>query len=254
MSRREILRDRGVRALVTGEAISIAGSQMTYIVLPWFVLTTTGSAVRTSIVVAAEMAPVAFLGLASGSIVSKIGARRTMLLSDIARSGLLFAIPTLHLLDVLSFPLLVGLVFCIGTFMVPHATAQRVIVPELVGEDEGRVGEVQSLIKVAWAVAGIAGPALGGVLIGVVGETNVLFIDAASYALSATLLGLFVHPRHHAEAPEDEESGVVAGIRSLFRDALLRTWMLSITGINVVWSAFGVLFPVLVLQRYGEHP
>jgi predicted MFS family arabinose efflux permease len=254
VSRREILRDSGVRALVTGEAISIAGSQMTYIVLPWFVLTTTGSAVRTSIVVAAEMAPVAFLGLASGTIVSKLGARRTMLVSDAARCLLLGTIPTLHLLGALSFPALVALVFGVGVFMVPHATAQRVIVPELVGEDEGRVGEVQSLIQVAWAVAGIAGPAVGGVLIGVVGETNVLFIDAASYAVSAGVLATWVRPRHRAEAPDDEASGVVAGVRFLFRDNLLRVWMLSITGLNVVWSAFGVLFPVLVLERYGDRP
>ncbi len=254
MSRREILRDGGIRALVTGEAISIAGSQMTYIVLPWFVLTTTGSAVRTSIVVAAELAPVAFLGLASGAIVSRLGARRTMLVSDAARFVLLGAIPTLHLLDALSFPLLVALVFCVGAFMVPHATAQRVIVPELVGEDEARVGEVQALIQVGWAVAGIAGPAIGGVLIGVVGETNVLFIDAGSYALSALLLGAWVRPRHHAEVAEDDVTGVVAGVRFLFRDDLLRVWMLSITGLNVVWSAFGVMFPVLVLERYGDRP
>lgn len=254
MSRREILRDRGIRALVTGEAISIAGSQMTYIVLPWFVLTTTGSAVRTSIVVAAELAPVAFLGLASGTIVSRLGARRTMLVSDSARFVLLGAIPTLHLLGALSFPLLVALVFCVGAFMVPHATAQRVIVPELVGEDEARVGEVQALIQVGWAVAGIAGPAIGGVLIGVVGETNVLFIDAGSYALSALLLGAWVRPRHRAEVAEDDVTGVVAGVRFLFRDDLLRVWMLSITGLNVVWSAFGVMFPVLVLERYGDRP
>ena len=254
MSRRDILRDRGIRALVTGEAISIAGSQMTYIVLPWFVLTTTGSAVRTSIVVAAELAPVAFLGLASGAIVSRLGARRTMLVSDSARFVLLGAIPTLHLLGMLSFPLLVALVFCVGAFMVPHATAQRVIVPELVGEDEARVGEVQALIQVGWAVAGIAGPAIGGVLIGVVGETNVLFIDAGSYALSALLLGAWVRPRHRAEVAEDDVTGVVAGVRFLFRDDLLRVWMLSITGLNVVWSAFGVMFPVLVLERYGDRP
>lgn len=254
MSRREILRDSGVRGLVAAETISLTGSQMTYIVLPWFVLTTTGSAVRTSIVVAAEMAPVAFLGLASGSIVSRLGARRTMLVSDLARFALLGAIPTLHLAGALTFPLLVALVFCVGAFMVPHATAQRVIVPELVGEHEARVGEVQSLIQVAWAVSGIAGPALGGVLIGVLGETNVLFIDAASYVVSAALLGGFVRPRHRADVVEGEATGVIAGVRFLFRDALLRAWMLSITGLNVVWSAFGVLFPVLVLERYGQRP
>jgi len=254
LSRKNLLRDGGIRALVVGETISMVGSQMTYVVLPWFVLTTTGSAVRTSIVVAAELAPVAFLGLAAGSVVSRIGARRTMLGSDAARALLMASIPTLHLLDALSFPLLVALVFGIGVFMVPHATAQRVIVPELVGEDEGRVGEVQSLIQVAWAVAGIAGPALGGLLIGLVGKTNALYIDAASYVASFALLGIWVRPRHRPDDAGEEARGVVAGVRFLFRDRLLRVWMLSITGMNVVWNGFAVIFPVLVLERYGDRP
>ena len=232
----------------------MTGSQMTYIVLPWFVLTTTGSAVKTSIVVAAEMAPVAVLGLLGGTAVSKFGARRTMLVSDAARALLMAAIPTLHLLDALSFPLLVALVFAIGVFVVPHATGQRVIVPEIVGENEARVGEVQSLIQVAWAIAGVAGAPIGGVLIGVIGETNVLFVDAASFALSFVLFAFFVHPRHRVAEDADDATGVVAGVRFLFRDRLLRVWMLSITGMNVVWTAMSVVFPVLVLERYGDRP
>ena len=232
----------------------MTGSQMTYIVLPWFVLTTTGSAVKTSIVVAAEMAPVAVLGLLGGTAVSKFGARRTMLVSDAARALLMAAIPTLHLLDALSFPLLVALVFAIGVFVVPHATGQRVIVPEIVGENEARVGEVQSLIQVAWAIAGVAGAPIGGVLIGVIGETNVLFVDAASFALSFALFAFFVHPRHRVAEDADDATGVVAGVRFLFRDRLLRGWMLSITGMNVVWTAMSVVFPVLVLERYGDRP
>jgi Transmembrane secretion effector len=76
-----LLRHRGVRALVAAETISMAGSQMTYVVLPWFVLITTGSPAQMSVVVAAEMLPVALFGLASGAVTARIGARRTMLIS-----------------------------------------------------------------------------------------------------------------------------------------------------------------------------
>ncbi len=253
MSAASVLRDRAVRALIAAEGISNAGSQMTYIVLPWFVLTTTGSAVRTSIVVAAELAPVAFFGLASGAVTSRIGARRTFLIADAARAILLATIPTLHLLDLLSFAGLVGLVFVIGIFMVPHATAQRVVIPELVGEDEGRVGQTMSLLQTALGIAGIAGPALGGVLIALVGETNVLFVDAATYAVSFVLIAVWVRPQR-APRTADEPTGVIAGVRFLFGDRLLRAWMLSITGMNIVWTAMAVVFPVMVLERYGERP
>jgi MFS family permease len=251
---RGVAGDTGVRALVLAETISMAGSQMTYIVLPWFVLTTTGSPARTSIVVAAEMAPVAVFGLASGAVTTRIGARRTMLACDAARAFLLALIPTLHLLDMLSFAGLVGLVFAVGVFMVPHATAQRVIVPELVGEDEGRVGETQSLLQGGLAFSSVLGPALGGVLIAAVGETNVLYVDAASYVVALALIAVFVRPSYAPHEGSEGSRGVMEGVRFLLRDRLLRTWMLSITGMNVVWSALGVTFPVLVLERYGDRP
>jgi MFS family permease len=248
-----LLRDTPLRALVAAEGISNFGSQMTYIVLPWFVLTTTGSPARTSVVVAAELAPVALFGLASGAVTRRIGARRTFLVSDAARAVLFATIPTLHLLDALSFELLVALVFLAGVFMVPAVTAQRVVVPELVGEDEVRVGQAMSLLQSAFAVAGILGPALGGVLIALIGETNVLYIDAATFAVSFVLIGVWVRPTP-IEHESDQPSGVVAGVRFLFRDRLLRAWMLSITGLNVVWTAMAVIFPVLVLERYGDRP
>jgi predicted MFS family arabinose efflux permease len=253
MTRASILRDRGVRALLASETISVAGSQMTYIVLPWFVLTTTGSPTRVSLVAAAELAPVALFGLASGSVVERIGSRATILVCDAARALLLAAIPTLYLLDALPFAALLVLVFGVGVFMVPHATAQRVIVPELVGQDAGRVGETHSLLQAALSVASIAGPPIGGVLIALIGNTNVLYVDAASYVVSFLLVAGWVRPQRIPHG-EEEERGVMAGVRFLFRDRLLRVWMLSITGMNVVWSAFAVIFPVLVLERYGDRP
>jgi MFS family permease len=253
MGATSVHRDTGLRALVAAEGISNFGSQMTYIVLPWFVLTTTGSPARTSVVVAAELAPVALFGLASGAVTRRIGARRTFLISDAARAALFAAIPTLHLLDALTFELLVALVFLVGVFMVPAATAQRVVVPELVGDDEARVGQAMSLLQTAYSVAGIFGPALGGVLIAAIGETNVLYIDAATFAVSFVVIGMWMRP-HATVVSRDVSSGVIAGVKSLFRDPLLRPWMLAITGINAVWTAMVVVFPVLVLERYGDRP
>lgn len=116
------------------------------------------------------------------------------------------------------------------------------------------MGETQSLLQAGFAISAVAGPALGGVLIAVLGETNVLFIDAASYAVSFVLLGIWVRPAQTAPDDSNEPRGVLEGVRFLFRDRLLRAWMLSITGINVVWSALGVALPVLVLERYGDRP
>ena len=55
MSRSELLRDRSIVALLAAEVISTTGGQMTWLALPWFVLVTTGSATKTTFVVAAEV-------------------------------------------------------------------------------------------------------------------------------------------------------------------------------------------------------
>ena len=75
-----LLRDRRLLALLVAETISTTGSQMTWLALPWFVLVTTGSATKTSFVMAAELVGLAFLGLPGGKVLGRLGARRTMIL------------------------------------------------------------------------------------------------------------------------------------------------------------------------------
>lgn len=70
---------RAVRALVGAQVVSSLGSLMTVVALPWFVLETTGSPGRMSLVLAAQAAPLAVLALASGRVATRLGARRTML-------------------------------------------------------------------------------------------------------------------------------------------------------------------------------
>ena len=69
---------------------------MTFLALPWFVLETTGSPTRMNIVLAVEMLPVALLGIPSGTVVTRLGARNTMLVGDLCRAPILLSIPVLH--------------------------------------------------------------------------------------------------------------------------------------------------------------
>ena len=87
---------RAVGALVLAELISTLGSRMTYLALPWFVLVTTGSAAKMSVVLAVQILPMAILGVPSGTLVQKLGSRTTMLVADFARAPLIMALPLLH--------------------------------------------------------------------------------------------------------------------------------------------------------------
>ena len=60
------MRKTPIAALVSAEIVSILGSRMTYLALPWFVLVTTGSAAKMTYVLAAEILPMALLGIPCG--------------------------------------------------------------------------------------------------------------------------------------------------------------------------------------------
>jgi predicted MFS family arabinose efflux permease len=246
-----MLRDRRLLALLVAEAVSTTGSQMTWLALPWFVLVATGSATKTSFVMAAELVGLALLGLPGGKLLGRAGARRTMIICDSARAPLMVIIPVLHWTGGLSLFVLVAIAFAIGAFSAPYFTAQKVIVPELLGEEEQDVSEANALFQAATRVTMLAGPVLAGVLIGLIGATSVLLVDAGTYLVSVLLVASFV-PRRPPVAQADEHRRIRAGIRFLAHDHLLRVWWPAFALGDAAWTAFFVTVPVLVLARFGH--
>jgi predicted MFS family arabinose efflux permease len=248
-----ILRAPAVRALLTAEVVSTTGMQMTWVALPWFVLVTTGSATRMSVVMAAEAIGLAAVGFPSGRLLNRLGARRTMLLCDGLRGPLMLVIPLLHWADALSFGPLVAVAFALGSLSAPYFAANRMILPELLGEDETVVSQANALFQGATRITLLLGPVTAGVLIGFIGAPAVLVVDAATYVAAVLLVGLFVPATTPLDA-DGEERGVLAGLRWVAREPLIRTWRFCIIVGDVAWQAIFVAIPVLVVARYGSDP
>jgi MFS family permease len=245
------VKSRSLGALVAAEVISIAGTRMTYLALPWFVLVTTGSASKMTLVLAVEMLPMALFGVPSGTLVQRLGGRTVMLVSDLVRAPLLLAIPVLHAADLLSFPLLLGLVFALGCFMAPYFASQRVIVPELVGEDETRMSQANSMIEGGTAFAALGAPALAGLLIPFIGAPNVLYIDAATFLIAFVLIFLFV-PRREPVAQGAASEGVLAGLRFLVRDRLLGPLAFTVIAFGFLSAGISAALPFYAFDEFGS--
>jgi MFS family permease len=240
-------------ALMSAEVISSLGTQMTWLALPWFVLVITGSVTRMGIVLAAEVVPMAVLGIPSGMVVQRLGARRTMLIADLARVPLLAAVPALHAAGDLSFPALVALVAVTGMFVPPYFSSQRVILPEVACEDETLVARANSVLEAATALTRFAGPALAGVLIAVIGAANVLWIDSATYLVSFTLVATMVATRRVAQ-PAANERGVLAGVRFLLSDGLIASISFAVVLFGLFFPMLYASIPALAFLRYDRSP
>jgi MFS family permease len=249
-----VLRSGALRALLAAEVISTTGAQMTWVALPWFVLTTTGSATRMSLVMAAEAVGLALVGFPSGRLLNFLGARRTMLLCDGLRGPLMLSIPALYWVDALSLGLLIAVAFVLGAFSAPYFAAQRMILPELLGEDEATVSQASALFQGATRITLLLGPVTAGVLIGFIGAPAVLVVDSATYVVAVLLVWLAVPATEPAPAADGEERGVLAGLRWVAKEPLIRAWRFCFIVGDVAWQAIFVALPVLVVARYDSDP
>jgi predicted MFS family arabinose efflux permease len=248
-----ILRNRSLASVLVAELVSLTGSAMTYVALPWFVLITTGSTAKMGWVLAAELLPAGLLGIPAGTLIARLGAKRTMNLADAARAPLLAAVPVLHWTGHLSFPLLLAFTFLIGCFAAPYYASSRLILPEVVGDDEQLVAQGSAFVQAATQLTQLAGPILGGLLIAWISAPAVLVIDAATYAFSFLVIATFVRAGKPV-APDESSRGVFAGLRYVLRDRVLRPMLAAAAVINFVAQALFGAIPVLVLRRYDADP
>ncbi len=249
-----MLRDRSVLALLVAETISSLGSQLSALAIPWFVLVTTGSATKMGLVFAAELVPIAVLGIPSGAVIQRLGPRRTMLLSDLVRAPLIALIPLLTIFGVLSFELLLVIAALHGLFSMTYFTCQRVILPEVVGDNERLLGRANSLVEGASNTAGFLGPVSAGVLIVALGPTNVMWLDAASFAFSFVLIGSFVRVKQRVPTGTEERHGIWAGLRYLTRDRLIGRATISNLLYGFLLRVLFASLPVVAFEQYDRSP
>jgi MFS family permease len=185
-------RRRGLIGLTASVGVSGLGTRMTYLALPWFVLTTTGSATKTGLVAFAEMAPLVAVGMLGGPFVDKLGARLVSVTTDLAAAVFLGMVPILHSVHVLSLWLLCALVACAGAARGGGNSARDVLVPG-VSEQAGTALERSSgYVDGADRLSSLAGLPLAGVLVAAISPLSVLAIDAVTFAASAGLVAVLV--------------------------------------------------------------
>jgi MFS family permease len=241
---------RAFVALFIAEVVSTTGSEMAAIALPWFVLTTTGSPAQMGAVMAAEFVGMALLGIPSGRPAAALGPRRTMLVSDLARTPLVALIPLLDWAGVLNLPILLVIAVAVGAFFPAYSSSQLLVLAALVRDDETRLTRVSGLLGSVNETASFAGPALGGLLIALMGPGPVLLIDAASFLLSFALVALFVPPI----PPSAVDRGDRSPLRGLRYIAGHRALLQRVAGVGIIeigWAAMIATLPVLAFERYG---
>ena len=196
---------RPLYALYVADSISLVGNAVAQLAIPWYVLITTGSPALTGLAVFFNFVPIVLAAFFGGVIVDRLGFRTTSVIADLASAAAVAAIPLLHATVGIEIWQLMALVFLGALLDAPGATARQALFPdvvELAGVRMERASGIRSGIQNGSFLVG--GP-LGGVLVASVGATTALWLNAASFVVSAAIVAGVV-PRARRE-PDAEPRG-----------------------------------------------
>jgi MFS family permease len=242
-------------ALFVADSISLVGNVVAQLAIPWFVLVTTGSPALTGLAVFFNFLPVVLAGFFGGVIVDRFGYRATSIVADLASAAAVAAIPLLHSTVGIELWELMILVFLGALLDAPGATARVSLFPdvvELAGVRMERANGIRGAIQQgSWLV----GAPLGGILVAELGATTALWLDAGSFLVSAALVGGLVPAARRiaaSEAPRRYLSELAEGLRFIWRQRLLRAFVVTIMITNLLDAPFPVVMPVFAREAFGS--
>jgi MFS family permease len=236
--------------LLLAEVTSTLGSEISGIALSWFVLIRTGSAAQMSLVLAADFAGIIVFGLPGGKLPAALGARRAMMASDLIRGGLTALVPLLAWTDRLSLPLLLVIVFAVGGFFGAYESSQRLLLSEIAAHEESALIRGGGILGSVNEAASFGGPAIGGFLIALAGPTAALLFDAASYLVAFGIIFLLTQADVPPARNNETVGGLFAGLRFLRRDPILWPLTVSVSVMELAWTAMFAALPVLAFREF----
>jgi MFS family permease len=199
-------------ALVAASGVATAGSTMTVLAIPWFVLATTGSGATTGLVAGVETLGLLVSMTLAGPLVDRYGARRSSVIADLWTAVTVVTVPLLHLTAGISLPALLALSFAIGLGRAPSRSAKQVLLPETADLAATTVERGASAREAAERTGDLLGAPLGGLLITVLGPPQVLLADALALLIAAALVAAAV-----ACGDPVVTQGVAGGLRGYLR-------------------------------------
>jgi MFS family permease len=242
---RSALRHRNFRRLLIGLAVSQAGDWLYNVALLAFVYERTQSAGWLAATTAARVLPIVVLGPLGGVIADRFDRRRTMIVSDLLRAGLMVALAVVALagLPVVLAPVLAGLATAVAAPYPPCAAATT---PRLVPDEDLPGANAARAVVGMGAVA--AGPVVGALLLLLGPASTAFLVNAGTFGLS--VLAVLAIPAGAAFRPgraPELRSGVVADIVLGARALRSHPVAVRLLGADVVCSVVYGMQTVLLL-------
>jgi len=243
---------RDYALLFAGMTVSLIGDGIYLVAIAWQVYELSNAPTALSIVGVAWTLPLVVFVLLGGVVSDRVDRRKVMIAADLIRFAGIAALGALSVAGALELWHVVALVAVYGAGEAFFGPAFGAIVPDIVPRDQ--LVQANSLNQLMRPLAHrLAGPAIGGATIALVGAGGAFLVDAGTFVVSAAALAL-MQPR--LPQRDDESRSVLRDIREGWHFVRGRTWLwgtliaASIT-LLVFWGPYEVLIPYVVKNDLG---
>lgn len=219
----DILKIKDYFTIWLGKNISYFGNGIHLIALIWYVFELSGSALDVGVLMVVQTIPIIVFGMISGALADKANKKYIIVFADFGRAVLVFLL--LLVTEVYQIYLIA---FCISILRQLSSTSRLALIPSIVGKDHLLVAN--SLYKVTSMMADVAGPAVGGIIVGVLGVQSAFIIDALTYIISGGLILTISYKK-------------IQGQSNAIRDLLLDVK----NGLIFVWNASIIRFVLIII-------
>jgi MFS family permease len=242
------LRHRDFRLLFFGQLVSLTGSQMQQVAVAWQLYMLTKSPLALGTLGLARAVPVVLFALGGGVIADALDRRKMMLLSQIGMGLSSVALAILTRSGHITPAEIYGCVALAGVAFALDAPARQALIPLLVPVED--LPNALSLHAMAFQMAGVLGPAVGGIALAKWGVLPIYLFDVGSFvAVIAALLVM-----HHRAAPRGSANITLAaaleGLRFVRRTPVI-LWTMLLDFIATFFAGSLLLMPIYADQILG---
>ncbi|MEO8955952.1 MAG: MFS transporter [Ktedonobacteraceae bacterium] len=215
--------------LVSGQAVSSVGSQISLIAFPLLILALTHSPAQAGLMTAVRGIPIVLFCLPAGALVDRWNRKHLMIFCDSGRALALGSIPIALVLGHLTYLQLYAVSLVEGTLYIFFTLAESACLPRVVTREQLPAAVAQN--EVLYSIASVIGPALGAILYGL-GNLIPFLSDGISYLISAVAL-FFIKAEFQGE-----------------REVTARRWWVEV-GEGVVWLWHTPLLRFIAVLTFG---
>lgn len=251
-----IFANRDFAKLWAGETVSLVGTQVTQFAMPLAaVLTLRATAFDVGILNALRYVPVIAVALFAGVWLDRRRRRPVLVACSLSNAVLIGLVPLASVTGLLSIDLLYLVTLLAGTLSVIFDVGALSYVPFLV--ERRHLLESNGKLQASFAVSGIAGPGLAGLLVGLITAPITLSVDAVSYLFSAAGLITIRKQEPEPEVPRERVSirqQIAEGFQAVYGTRLLRALLAQSAALNVGFGAVSTVFTVYAVRTLHLSP